>query len=290
MYRFIYDCFIYFIVGIFKSSTGDISDKYYLDVTPAGWTFSIWGVIYVWQTLWLIYAIVNIFRKTDSGLAFNSPELMTAPFFVIFTINMGMNLAWILLFDREYLEPCLAVLFLMYVTLYLCLIFSYKALYQNLNSLKKSDRKVDIWLTRILVQNGISVYATWCTIATNLNLAMVIAYRSSFYASPQTAGTVALGVIAAEIVLFVTLDFFVLDKFTRYTLTPYCVIIVALIGSLSKNYSEGARNTTFTIVLLSIAGVLFLIKIILTIFRHLRNPINGASITDADDQLKKEVV
>jgi hypothetical protein len=133
-------------------------------VTPAGWTFSIWGVIYIWQTLWLIYAIVNIFRKTDSGLAFNSPELMTAPFFVIFTINMGMNLAWILLFDREYLEPCLAVLFLMYVTLYVCLFFSYKALYQNLNSLKKSERKVDIWLTRILVQNGISVYATWCTI------------------------------------------------------------------------------------------------------------------------------
>jgi hypothetical protein len=71
-----------------------------------------------------------------------------------------------------------------------------------MSHLKKSERKVDIWLTRILVQNGISVYATWCTIATNLNLAMVIAYRSSFYASPQTAGTVALGVIAAQIVLF----------------------------------------------------------------------------------------
>jgi hypothetical protein len=48
--------------------------------------------------------------------------------------------------------------------------------------------------------------------------------------------------------------------------------------------------TTFTIVLLSIAGVLFLIKIILTTVRHLRNPIKGASITDADDKLKREVV
>lgn len=29
---------------IFNSSIGDISDKYQLDTTPAGWTFSIWVI------------------------------------------------------------------------------------------------------------------------------------------------------------------------------------------------------------------------------------------------------
>ena len=28
--------------SLFTSSVGDISNKYELDVTPAGWTFSIW--------------------------------------------------------------------------------------------------------------------------------------------------------------------------------------------------------------------------------------------------------
>ena len=28
--------------SLFYSRTGDISNKYELDVTPAGWTFSIW--------------------------------------------------------------------------------------------------------------------------------------------------------------------------------------------------------------------------------------------------------
>jgi hypothetical protein len=49
------------------SSPGDQSDKYYLEVTPAGWTFSIWGFIYAWQAAWVLYSIINIFRKTPEG-------------------------------------------------------------------------------------------------------------------------------------------------------------------------------------------------------------------------------
>ena len=33
---------------VFTSTTGDLSDKYQLSFTPAGFTFSIWGVIYLW--------------------------------------------------------------------------------------------------------------------------------------------------------------------------------------------------------------------------------------------------
>ncbi|OPL20582.1 hypothetical protein AM593_09251, partial [Mytilus galloprovincialis] len=40
-------------IGLFKNTTGDISDKYYTQITPAGWTFSIWGVIYTWQGIFM---------------------------------------------------------------------------------------------------------------------------------------------------------------------------------------------------------------------------------------------
>lgn len=261
-----------------------------MDITPAGWTFSIWGVIYVWETLWLIYTIANIFRKTESGYAFNDPELLCAPFFVNFIVNMALNLCWIFLFDREHLEACFAVLLMMYITLYACLFLTYRALNNNLHTLQKSDRKWDIWLTRILVQNGISVYATWCTIATNLNLNMVLVYRSTIDISVQNGGTVALSIIAAQIVVFVTLDFFFWDKFTRYTLTPYLVIIVALIGSLSENYNIDNRNTIITLVLLTVGSLLFLVKVVLTIIRHIRSPILGVKISDSQEDLKKQPI
>ena len=32
-------------------NTGNISDKYYLEITPAGWAFSIWGIIHAYQVI-----------------------------------------------------------------------------------------------------------------------------------------------------------------------------------------------------------------------------------------------
>lgn len=52
---------------LFNSSVGDISDKYATDVTPAGFTFAIWGIIYFWQTAWTLYALSAIFRRNSKG-------------------------------------------------------------------------------------------------------------------------------------------------------------------------------------------------------------------------------
>ena len=47
----------------YQSDTGNISDVYSTQITPAGWAFSIWGVIYTWQALWLLYAWTFVFRE-----------------------------------------------------------------------------------------------------------------------------------------------------------------------------------------------------------------------------------
>ena len=53
--------------SIFESTVGDISDKYQLYITPAGFTFTIWSVIYLWIALMLLFFIISIFVKTDFG-------------------------------------------------------------------------------------------------------------------------------------------------------------------------------------------------------------------------------
>ena len=53
--------------SIFESTVGNISDKYDLYITPAGFTFSIWSVIYLWIALMLLFFIISIFVKTDFG-------------------------------------------------------------------------------------------------------------------------------------------------------------------------------------------------------------------------------
>lgn len=45
-----------FITGIFNQSTGRVSDNYKSYITPAGFTFSIWSVIYIFLGAGAIYS------------------------------------------------------------------------------------------------------------------------------------------------------------------------------------------------------------------------------------------
>lgn len=271
-----------FFPDLYVSDTGTISDKYYIEITPAGWTFSIWGFIYAWQALWIVYAIVNLFRKTEKGPCYIYPVLLPVPYLVSYLFNLVFNCGWMISFDREILELALALLFLITMTLYICLFFSYRSLNKGIHILVKQGRKHDVWLTRFFVQNGLSLYATWCTIATLLNFAIVLTYRSAHDISQKDASTTSLSILTAIIIVFLVADWFFMDRYTRYTFTPYIVLVVALTGSLVKNYEEGERNTIFTIVLLAVSGVAAIVKTFLLFWRHCRKTEDGVKITDTD--------
>ena len=46
---------MYTCKGLFNQSVGDVSDKYQVYITPAGWTFSIWSFIYIFLGAGAIY-------------------------------------------------------------------------------------------------------------------------------------------------------------------------------------------------------------------------------------------
>ena len=280
--------FAHFITAIFESSTGAISRKYEVGITPAGWTFSIWGIIYTWEALWILYTLINLCRRVDNGRAYNSPILLPVAFFAVFMLNMGLNLTWIFVFDHEYIEVAFVTLFFISVTLYICMGISYKYLDDNKDVLTKTGRKKDIWLIRILVQNGLGIYATWTTIATLLNMAMVMIYRASPGVANEDACTVALALLGAELLTFVIADFFFLDRYSRYTVTPFVVVPFALGGSLSRNYTEGARNSIFTATLLAFALLFLVLKIMIMIWRHLRSNTVSANISESTEQITKK--
>lgn len=270
---------------MFLAQIGDISDKYYIEITPAGWTFSIWGLIYIWQSLWILYALVSLFRKTDERPNYTHPVLLPVPCLVCYIVNLAANCGWLIAFDREVLELALALLFIITVNLYMFLFFSYRSLDNGMEVLVKQERKADIWLTRLLVQNGVSVYATWCTIATLLNLGFILAYFSAHDIGQKNASTITLGILAGVIVLFLVADWFFLDWYTRYTFTPYLVLVFAFTGSLVKNYEAGARNTIFTLALLAVSGAATLVKVVLLFCRHCRKTQDEVKIpvTETED-------
>ncbi|XP_075060002.1 uncharacterized protein LOC142144743 [Mixophyes fleayi] len=261
--------------GIFTQSVGNISNKFNTDFTPSGWTFMIWNVIFAWQFLWLGYVLSGICRRSELGWMYSKPDLFPVYFYFVWMLNNVLNIGWLFLWDREYLIPALVFLGAIALTNYIVLYISYRALYLNGVWLCK-QRKVDLWLIRIFAQNGIAVYATWTTVACLLNFAVALTYNGNIPNSTST--TVSLSILAFEVVLWFYLENFVFDKYVRYTLTVYPVVIVALSGALNKNFNKSSPdgNNIYIAVLLAVGCAVFAVRVVLVIWRHFKQPLNAA--------------
>ncbi|KAF6019754.1 hypothetical protein EB796_021982 [Bugula neritina] len=261
--------------GIIRNSTGGISEKYDILISAAGWTFSIWAVIYIWQFIHIIYSFTLICRKNKQGeyLYNANPSHIHFSYYIFYIINNCANMAWIFIFDRELLVASTVVLFVIAVSLYICGIIICKYLDHAAANLESSGLGKDIWMTRILTLNGIGIYGTWATIASLLNLAISLQHVAEVH--PVTCAWVALGILTGELVIWFVMETFFFDRYLRYLFMPYVVLIVALSGILSKQFdaSNPAPYLIYTIVLLSITVVLGLIKVLVMFVRGRRHPI-----------------
>ncbi|XP_012683319.2 uncharacterized protein si:dkey-29d8.3 [Clupea harengus] len=257
--------------GPFLRNTGNVSGSYETEITPAGWTFSIWGLIYTWLSIMLIYVLTWFCRRTPGGWMYCSPALLPCGFFLSWIINMILNITWLFLWDREEMVPALIVLALIVFTNYLLIFFSCRGLSAHGSWLSQHHPK-DLWCIRVLVQNGIAVYTTWTTIATLINLTIVMGISG---VSKTNAATVSLSLLLIEVLGWFVVENFVIDRHVRYILTVYPVVIVALVGNVYKHYDPEApgRNAKFTVVLLVLACLLFVFRVVMVIWRNRKQPI-----------------
>ncbi|CAH2253729.1 unc-119 B [Pelobates cultripes] len=261
--------------GIFLQNVGNISNKYDTDFTPAGWTFMIWNVIFAWQFLWLGYVLSLICRRTDVGWFYLKPNVFPVSFYLVWMLNNVLNIGWLFLWDREHTIPALVFLGAIALTNYIVLFISYRAVFIHGDWLQRL-RKSDLWLIRIFVHNGIAVYTTWTTIACLLNFAVVLTYNGGY--SNSTSTTIALAILTFEVLLWFCLENFVFDKYVRYTITVYPVVIVALSGAMNKSYNPASPgpNGIFIAVLLAVACTLFAARLVLVVVKHCKRPLYGS--------------
>lgn len=258
--------------GPFHTSTGNVSKQYETDITPAGWTFSIWGVIYTWLSGMVVYLATYLFR------GYWSQAVLPCGFYICWICNMIFNMVWLILWDREQMWAGLVVLSLIVVTNYGSVFFSCFSVDLYGPWLKQQHPR-DLLCLRLLVQNGLALYSTWTTIATLINLCVVLDQEG---VARATAGTVCLCVLLVELLGWFILENFVLDRYVRYILTIYPVVILALLGNVSKNYQPGnpSANAVFTVVLLVLACLLFVVRVATVIWRNRKQPLYSGESSD----------
>ncbi|XP_051910254.1 uncharacterized protein LOC127593076 [Hippocampus zosterae] len=263
----------------FLETTGNISDAFATHITPSGWTFIIWTFIYIFLALVMVYAFAGLCRRNALGLMYCCPPVLSHGFYLTWCLNFGFNIGWLFVWDRRLVSVALAFLIVVTVTNFAMIFFSCCGLHIYGAWLHKFHR-VDLWLVRVLVQNGIAMYATWTTIASLLNLAIVLNTYASL--SQTSAATISLAILVVVVFVWFVLENFFLDKHVRYILVIYPVVIWALIGSYTKNYDAESPSQTgiFAVVVLAAACVLFATRIILVVWRHIKSPIYKQNSVD----------
>ncbi|KAF5903615.1 uncharacterized protein DAT39_006696 [Clarias magur] len=122
-------------------------------------------------------------------------------------------------------------------TNYIMIIFSCRGLKGHGAWLIKYHNK-DLWCICILVQNGLAAYTTWTSVATLINLTVVLSYDAGM--SQSDAAALSLSLLSVELLVRFVLESRFLDKHLRYILAVYPVIIVTLSGNMSRNFGASA--------------------------------------------------
>jgi len=143
------------ILPLNNITTAEVSARHDTLLTPPGFTFAIWGVIYVWLFLFILFQN-GLFHKKGEG---DNPDIIHAvsAFFIISSI---LNISWIIAWHYEYISLSCILIFSMWATL----IFAY-------NRIKKEQSS---GREHFFIHMPFSIYLAWISVAMTINfLAMI---------------------------------------------------------------------------------------------------------------------
>lgn len=191
--------------------TSEISDANPTLVTPAGYVFSIWGIIYVLLGMFVVFQAL----RSQVGKDFHE---RIGWFFVLSSL---LNIVWLFLWQYEYLSLSVVVMFLLLASLI--------AVYLRL---KIGKSKVAL-REKLAVHVPFSVYLGWITIATIADVSVtLVSVNWDGFGISQEMWAVLVVVVALLITLLVVA--------TRKDVAYGLVIIWALLGIAVKQ--SGSQN------------------------------------------------
>lgn len=219
-------------------NTGQISDQYPTLVTPAGYVFAIWGLIYILLFVFVAFQVLPSRRD----------KAFQKEVGVLFALSNVFNVVWLLLWQYGFVSLSVLPMFALLATLI--------ATYLRLN-IGKSDVSLK---EKLSVHLPFSVYLGWITIAT---VADVAAALVSVPWDGFGIGSATWAILVVAITLIITL----LVILTRRDIAYGIVIIWALIGIAVKQSGNQNIATACETSALIIAIALFL-SILSSWFKH----------------------
>lgn len=166
-------------------SNAVMSDRYQTLVTPAGYAFSIWGIIFTAELVWTIAQVFPSYRShalVVKGVGYN------------FALASFAQCLWTVFFGLEKISLSLIAM--------VCILLPLLSILSKTSSMTTTNTTSDYWLLKFPFQ----IHASWIMAATLVNVnVLAVAYKAS--ASVQTAiGWASLGVLFCVGIYFAVLQ------------------------------------------------------------------------------------
>jgi translocator protein len=215
-----------------NQSTGEISDRFPVYFVPAGYVFSIWGLIYLGLIAYAIYQALPA-QKTN-------PRLRRIGW--LFVLSSAANIAWIFLWHYNLFPLTMLVMLVLLGTLI--------AIYLRL----RADRQPVSTGEKLAVMLPFSIYLGWITVATIANATSVL-YDLGWNGEPIAPQAWAAIMLAAAVIITG------LMLYTRRDVAYSLVIVWAAVGIAVKHSGtalvEPAAWAAAALVALGAVAVLF---------------------------------
>ncbi|WP_172196724.1 tryptophan-rich sensory protein [Saccharibacillus qingshengii] len=207
--------------------TREISDMYKNLLTPAGFAFSIWSVIYVLLIGFVIYAFVAE-RKGRASAAAPGP---------LFAISCVLNMAWLFCWHYLLIELSVVVMLLFLVVLIL--------IYRRTRLHGERLEVLDI----VFVKLPFSMYLGWISVATIVNI-------SALFTKHGFDG-VGLGLTSWAIVMVIVAAALAFTIGFRFRDGVYPLVFAWALYAISVEQSDTVRAVELTALVASIVVALF---------------------------------
>jgi hypothetical protein len=226
-------------------TTGELSDLYPNLFVPAGITFAIWGLIYLLLLVFIVYQLVEAFRKVGNTKFIEA----IGPWFIVSSVA---NASWILAW--HYVMPVLSLIIM--IILLASLLKIYLALESIIQEIPGSKQ--------YFIYPVFSIYLAWISVATIANTTTVLVHlgwRGGIFGEPSWAILMILVAIGFGIYFLI---------FRRNMYYPM-VIIWALYGIYLKR-STASIVESGIILTAQIGLVLLVVSMSYLFFNKFLNP------------------
>lgn len=217
-------------------TTGDISDQFTVYFVPAGYVFSIWGLIYLGLIAYAVYQALPAQRDNVRLRSIDAP----------FLLSSLANIAWIFLWHYER--------FVLSVAMMVVLLASLIAIYLRLDIGRGEPPAAERWLVYL----PFSVYLGWITVATIANATTVLSFVGwNGWGLSDEAWLVIMLAVAVVVAILMTL--------TRADIAYLLVLAWAFAGIAIKHADNGIVSTASWV-----ATAVVLILVLVSILRRRR--------------------